>query len=93
LFTIICQNGGVLGGNGVAYLEINKLPCLHEKKKSTVNFHTFKNILKMIKHLKETNHAKFCSICPFDLHNPAYYGRSRLEFNFQTPLFSHHTEY
>ena len=27
---IICQNGGVLGGNGVAYLEINKLHFLHE---------------------------------------------------------------
>jgi hypothetical protein len=27
---MICQNGDVLGGNGVAYLEINKLPCLHE---------------------------------------------------------------
>ena len=24
------QNGGILGRNGVAYLEINKLPCLHE---------------------------------------------------------------
>jgi hypothetical protein len=27
---IICQNGGVLGGNGVAYLEIKKLHFLHE---------------------------------------------------------------
>jgi hypothetical protein len=29
----------------------------------------------------------------FKMLNPAYYGRSRLEFKFQASLFSHHTEY
>jgi hypothetical protein len=36
-------------------------PHTRKIKKSTVEFHTSKNILKMIKK-KETNHAKFCSI-------------------------------
>jgi hypothetical protein len=31
LFTIICQNGGVLGGNGGGLFRNQyKLPCLHE---------------------------------------------------------------
>jgi hypothetical protein len=52
---------------GVAYLEINKLPSLHEIdipmcvkfKKSTVEFHTSKNILKMIKQRNQSCQVLF----------------------------------
>ena len=46
--------------NGKVFFIFFVSPLIHIKlKKSTIEFHISKNILKMI---KQTNHAKFCSI-------------------------------